>query len=57
MCITFSYDGQWLASGLWNGNIQILDVMTGKAKVGGGQVALEGHTDAVSAVAFLADGK
>lgn len=53
--VVFSYDGQYLASGLWNGEIGIWEVKTGRAAIGGQK--LTGHTDAVSSLSFSEDGQ
>jgi WD40 repeat protein len=50
--VVFSPDGQSLASGSWDGMINIWDVATGQVKT-----TLSGHEDYVHSVAFSSDGQ
>jgi WD40 repeat protein len=52
VCLAFSMDGKWLASGASNGEIRVWDVADGKSVA-----SFAGHTGRVFALAFSSDGK
>src|SRR5262249_8535685 len=58
LCLGFSPDGKWLASGGTDLTVRVWQTATGKPVATlGGQTSLGGHTDAVLGVAFSLDGR